>query len=194
MALEKGTLCTVLFTYLGLVWWQGDPGRIGGDWGGNKLISSSIPSNPPGILGHQISPYREDKPPLYKITIMHLKVLHTLLTNDIRAALYFLPPSLQGPSLCRVKASLLACVRSLSSLPKLPTLARTFATCSCRRSFFIHCFSQSSASCISWNVPKTHLFVSKWMLNEDLRHNRPPTVAPCEMSSFLHSELRSKMK
>jgi hypothetical protein len=42
----------------GLIWWQGDPGRIGGDWGGNELISPLIPSNPPGIPGHQISSKR----------------------------------------------------------------------------------------------------------------------------------------
>jgi hypothetical protein len=34
--------------------------------------------------------YREDELPLYKITIMLLKVLYTLFTNDIRVVLYFL--------------------------------------------------------------------------------------------------------
>jgi hypothetical protein len=42
----------------GLISWQEDPGRIGGDWRGNKLISPSIPSDPPGIPGHQISSER----------------------------------------------------------------------------------------------------------------------------------------
>src|SRR5690349_17946793 len=39
--------------------------------------------------GHCSPIYREDESPSYKITIMPLKVLHTLFTYDIRAAMYF---------------------------------------------------------------------------------------------------------
>jgi hypothetical protein len=99
-----------------------------------------------------------------------------------------------GLGLRRVRASLLGCVRSFSPLPMLPTLAHTFATCACRRNFFICWFDRRSASSINNSVPKTHLFVPNRSSNEDLQHNRPPTVAPCEMSSFLHNELRSQNK
>jgi hypothetical protein len=40
--------------------------------------------------GHCSPIYREDEPPSYKITIMALKVLHTLFTNGVRATMYFL--------------------------------------------------------------------------------------------------------
>jgi hypothetical protein len=52
------------------------------------------------VLGHCSSIYKEDEPALYRITIMPLRVLHTLLTNDIRAITYFLHPWLHelGPS------------------------------------------------------------------------------------------------
>jgi hypothetical protein len=40
--------------------------------------------------GHYSPIYREDESPLYKITIMPLKVLHTLFINDVRAIMYFL--------------------------------------------------------------------------------------------------------
>jgi hypothetical protein len=44
--------------------------------------------------GHCSSIYREDETPLYRITIMPIKVLHTLFTNDIRTITYFLHPRL----------------------------------------------------------------------------------------------------
>jgi hypothetical protein len=79
-----------------------------------------------------------------------------------------------GLGLRHMKASSVACLRNLSPLLKLPTLACTFATCACRWSFFICCFDWRSASSINSNVPETHFFVLKWQLNEDLRHNWPP--------------------
>jgi hypothetical protein len=52
--------------------------------------------------GHCSHIYREEEPPSYKITIMPLKVLHTLFTNDIWAIMYFLFCWLHGlwPPLC----------------------------------------------------------------------------------------------
>jgi hypothetical protein len=41
-------------------------------------------------VGHSSPIYRGDGPPLYKITIMPYKVLHTLFKDDIGAAMYFL--------------------------------------------------------------------------------------------------------
>jgi hypothetical protein len=40
--------------------------------------------------------YRKDEPPSYKITIIPLKVLHTLFTNDVIATMYFLHSRLRG--------------------------------------------------------------------------------------------------
>jgi hypothetical protein len=40
--------------------------------------------------GYESPIYREDELSLYKITIMPLKALHSLFTNDIRVILYFL--------------------------------------------------------------------------------------------------------
>jgi hypothetical protein len=55
-----------------------------------KLCSSQKVS----YTWHCSSINREDEPPSYKITIMPLKVLHTLFTNDIRVTSYFLLPLL----------------------------------------------------------------------------------------------------
>jgi hypothetical protein len=41
-------------------------------------------------VGHCSLIYREDEPSLYRITIMPLKALQSLFTNDIRVVLYFL--------------------------------------------------------------------------------------------------------
>lgn len=51
--------------------------------------------------GHCSSIYRGDESPLYRCTIMPIKVLYTLFTNGIRAIAYFLCPRLCGlrPSL-----------------------------------------------------------------------------------------------
>jgi hypothetical protein len=71
--------------------------------------------------------YREDEPPSYKITIMPLKVLHTLFTNDIRAIVYFL-----HPRLCEFRPLLFGSFsywlmfEVLQLLPKLSTSASTF--------------------------------------------------------------------
>jgi hypothetical protein len=35
-----------------LIWWQGDPGRIGGDWGGNELI---FPQSPLILTGSRVT-------------------------------------------------------------------------------------------------------------------------------------------
>jgi hypothetical protein len=47
-------------------------------------------------VGHCSPIYKEDEPPSYKITIMPLKVLHTLFTNDVGAIMYFLHSQLCG--------------------------------------------------------------------------------------------------
>jgi hypothetical protein len=39
-------------------------------------------------------------------------------------------------------------------------------------------------------MPKTHLLTSRVSCFEDLWQDRPPTVAPCEMSLFLHNKIR----
>jgi hypothetical protein len=82
--------------------------------------------------------YREDEPPLYRITIMPIKVLHTLFTNDIKTIMYFL-----HPRLCEFHPSLFGSFPS-GLCPKLSTLAIIFATCAHRRSFFVHCLGQRS--------------------------------------------------
>jgi hypothetical protein len=106
-------------------------------------------------VGHYLSIYREDELPLYRITIMPIKVSHTLFTNDIRTISYFLHPRLHGfrPSL-------------FDNLPfglclKLSTSDIIFTSCVHKRSFFVHCFDRRSASSASGNVPEIHLFVSK---------------------------------
>jgi hypothetical protein len=72
---------------------------------------------------------------------------------------YFLYYACLG--LRHMRASLLAYIQSPSPFPNLPTSARTFATCTHRRSFFICCFGRRSASSINRRVPETHLFVPK---------------------------------
>jgi hypothetical protein len=93
---------------------------------------------------------------------MHIKVLYTLFTNDIRTITYFLHPQLRGfrPALFGSFA--------FGLCPKLSTLDVIFATCAHRRSFFVHCLGWRSASSAifatcahRWNVPEIHLFVPK---------------------------------
>jgi hypothetical protein len=62
--------------------------------------------------GHCLSIYRGDELPLYTFIIMSIKVLHTLLTNSIRAVAYFLCLRLCGLSCHRLAASPLGCIRS----------------------------------------------------------------------------------
>jgi hypothetical protein len=97
-----------------------------------------------------------------------------------------------GLCLRRMRASPLASIWSSSPFLKVPTLVHTFATCAYKRNLFICCFVRRSASSINIRALETHLLVPKWRLHGDLRHNIPSIVAPCEMSSFLHNELRSQ--
>jgi hypothetical protein len=102
----------------GLIWWQGDHGRIGGDWGGNKLISPSISSNPPGIPGDQISPQGEQ----------HLVDLQGALPHSLSARTLFSSPN--NP--CRLKESTnkAKCQRRVDLWPNV-------LCCSCVRIFCI---------------------------------------------------------
>jgi hypothetical protein len=77
-------------------------------------------------VGHRSSIYRDDEPPLYRITIMSIKVLHSLFTNDIRTLTYFL-----HPRLCGFQPSLFGSLPS-SLCSKLSTSAIIFVTCAHR--------------------------------------------------------------
>jgi hypothetical protein len=65
--------------------------------------------------------------PLYRITTISLRVLHSLFTNDIRVITYFLHPRLSGLGLCHF--FLLFTFEVPLLLSKLSTLANTFSTC-----------------------------------------------------------------
>jgi hypothetical protein len=69
----------------------------------------------------------------------------------------------------------LTCLRRSSPLSKLWTSARIFITCAYMRRFSIRCFSQRPTSSVVSSVSETHLFMSKWRLNKDIRKSRPPT-------------------
>jgi hypothetical protein len=115
-----------------------------------------------GILCWALSPiYRKDEPPSYKIQSCPSKFYtHCLqMTLGQQCLLSFL--GYAGLGLRYVESSPQVCIRSSSTSPKLPTSARIFATCAHRRSFFICCFDQRSASSANRSVPQTHLFVPK---------------------------------
>jgi hypothetical protein len=103
--------------------------------------------------GHCSSIYRRDEPPLYIFTIMSIRVLHILFTNDIRTITYFLRLRLCGsqpllfgnPPLAhtrsyglRLPSSLLAHRQSVfvhflsRRLARLPVEIFLKCTCSCQ--------------------------------------------------------------
>jgi hypothetical protein len=104
--------------------------------------------------GHRSSIYREDEPPLYTITIMSTKALHTLFTNDIKIITYFPRPRLCMYQPCCSITFPLVCVRSYCL--RLPSLLLAH-----RRSFIVYCFDQRLASSVSGNVPEIHMFIPK---------------------------------
>jgi hypothetical protein len=69
--------------------------------------------------------YRQDEQPLYKITIMPLKVLHTLFTDDINTSMYFLFSLLRRSWPSTRKSFFSAFTRSPSPFPKWSTSPRT---------------------------------------------------------------------
>jgi hypothetical protein len=115
-------------------------------------------------VGHCSSIYRKDEPPLYKITIMPLKALHSLFTNDVGILLSF---------------PYLSCCATLGLLFHRQLALEGFlhAETSGFGSFFHHFCVQTKllyvllrpkpASSSLYYSPETHFIVSKYRCFED---------------------------
>jgi hypothetical protein len=127
--------------------------------GGTKFLqrlsgTKLWPSKKLLYAGHCSSIYRGDESHLYRFTIMSIKVLNTLFTNDTRAITYFLCLRLCGSQPSLFVTSHLA--RARSYCLRLPSLILAH-----RQSVFVHYFSRRLASSASGNVPEIHLFMPK---------------------------------
>jgi hypothetical protein len=116
--------------------------------------------------------------------------LHTWFTNDTGALLY---------------SPFLSCCASLGLLLLRWLALKAFLY---RRSYWLRFMpsllahtSEASLHVASpegrfrqspYYIPETHLIMPKCKCFENLWQRRPPTLAPCRMSSFVHNELRSQ--
>jgi hypothetical protein len=122
--------------------------------------------------GHCSPIHREDEPPLYKITIVPLKALHSLFTNNIRAVFFSFLCYYIGLGL------LFLCQLALEAfpMPKLMALACSSTVWAYGQSFRMCCFGLNPASSSFCYTLETHFIISKYRCFEDLRQGRPPTL------------------
>jgi hypothetical protein len=128
-------------------------------------------------------------PPLCKFTIVALKALHSLFTNDVgilSSFPFFLVVSvLDFFSFISLRLKLLSMSQLVASVRSPTVFAYRRSLCTC-------CFDQKPASSSVCYLPETHFIIPKYRCFEDLRQGRPPIVSPCGMSLLLRNELRSQ--